>query len=100
MTFLSNSSFLQKNPIKKNRRGFDIGLSFQVPPTTQNGLLLLESAAGDVCHFVQQVQLPYFLDLMPEALFKCLVLKKKRGGYTVVVIRSTRENCEQISIVL
>ena len=52
MTFLSNSSFLQKRPIKKNRRGFDIGLSFQVPPTTQNGLLLLESAAGDVCPFV------------------------------------------------
>ena len=44
VTFLSDSSFLVKKPYLQERaRGFTIGLSFQVPRTTPNGLLFLES---------------------------------------------------------
>ena len=51
VTFLSDSSYLVIPPfLGASKRGFTIGLSFQVPPATDHGLLFLESHDSDVSH--------------------------------------------------
>ena len=86
VTFLSDSSFLVKEAVfnTKNKRRLDIGLSFQVPPSTRHGLFLLEFHQNGVC---QSASIICFT----------ITVKIPHADWLVAIVRKSTDNKKDVT---